>query len=90
MKSDEVTATVTLKSTCFMVNSCEVPVDDTVKAMAITYNWLFLWLFLWDYTFYVYGVTSIRTYNWYNSGLETVISSRIAAGRRWEVLRAPS
>ena len=32
----------------------------------ITYNWLFLWLFLWEHS--INGVTSIRTYKWYNSG----------------------
>ena len=31
----------------------------TVKATAITYNWLFQW----DYTFYKWGFVS--TYNWY-------------------------
>ena len=36
---------------------------DTVMAMAISYNWLFLWA----YTFYKWGFLS--TYNWYNSGL---------------------
>ena len=36
--------------------------NPTVKAMAISYNWLFQW----NYTFYKWCFLS--TYNWYNSG----------------------
>ena len=42
---------------------CKFMIVDTVMAMAISYNWLFLWA----YTFYKWGFLS--TYNWYNSGL---------------------